>query len=99
MNITEVARQWLIEHEHYEHDPSFQDDLLSLCKVIEDAVSYASEGGWVGYEDDYDASVGDDTLCICGHTYYRHFDPYEHMDPVGCKYCNHYTECTGFKAQ
>ena len=30
---------------------------------------------------------GDDRLCICGHAYYRHFDTYEDMKPVGCKYC------------
>lgn len=26
-------------------------------------------------------------LCTCGHVYYRHFDSYEDMEPVGCKYC------------
>jgi hypothetical protein len=26
-------------------------------------------------------------LCTCGHTYERHFDSYEHMEPIGCKYC------------
>lgn len=25
--------------------------------------------------------------CKCGHVYYRHFDSYEDMEPVGCKYC------------
>lgn len=33
-----------------------------------------------------------DELCICGHTYYRHFDPYEDMYPRGCKYC----QCSDF---
>lgn len=42
-----------------------------------------------GYNPDY----GDDRICICGHEYYRHFDPYEEMEPVGCKYC----ECYEFK--
>jgi hypothetical protein len=36
----------------------------------------------------YDPAFGDDRLCTCGHTYYRHFDPYEDMEPVGCKYCS-----------
>jgi hypothetical protein len=35
----------------------------------------------------YDPSFGDDRLCRCGHKYYRHFDTYEEMAPVGCKYC------------
>jgi len=37
----------------------------------------------------YDPAFGDNKLCECGHTYYRHFDTYEDMAPVGCKYCGH----------
>lgn len=46
-----------------------------------------------GYED-YDAKIGDDKICECGHAYYRHFDTYDDMRPVGCKYCccNKFTE-------
>lgn len=29
-----------------------------------------------------------DALCNCGHPYYRHFDTYEEMYPIGCKYCD-----------
>jgi hypothetical protein len=36
----------------------------------------------------YDPNFGDDRLCTCGHPYYRHFDTYEDMYPVGCKYCH-----------
>jgi len=38
----------------------------------------------------YDPSFGDDTLCQCGHTYYRHFDSYEDAQNrmhAACKYC------------
>ena len=35
----------------------------------------------------YDPDYGDDKMCQCGHPYYRHFDTYEKMKPVGCKYC------------
>jgi len=35
----------------------------------------------------YDKDFGDDKLCVCGHSYYRHFDTYDEMLPVGCKYC------------
>lgn len=36
----------------------------------------------------YDTEFGDDKICKCGHPYYRHFDTYEDMAPVGCKYCD-----------
>lgn len=36
----------------------------------------------------YDPAFGDNRLCLCGHEYYRHFDAYDNMSPVGCKYCN-----------
>lgn len=39
--------------------------------------------------DAYDRNYGDDKRCAnCGHAYYRHFDTYDDMEPVGCKYCN-----------
>jgi len=36
----------------------------------------------------YDPNFGDEVECECGHPYYRHFDTYEEMSPVGCKYCH-----------
>lgn len=41
----------------------------------------------------YNPKYGDDRLCCCGHKYYRHFDTYENMSAVGCKYCS----CGEFK--
>lgn len=41
----------------------------------------------------YNPNYGDDRLCVCGHSYYRHFDSWEDMDAVGCKYC----PCREFK--
>lgn len=38
----------------------------------------------------YNPNYGDDRICKCGHTYYRHFDTYEEMAAVGCKYCGCY---------
>jgi len=35
----------------------------------------------------YDPEYGDDKECLCGHAYYRHFDTYDNMYPLGCKYC------------
>lgn len=43
----------------------------------------------------YDPEFGDDRICKCGHTYYRHFDSYEDMYPIGCKYC----ECYEFEEE
>lgn len=44
----------------------------------------------------YDPNFGDDKKCVCGDSYFRHFDWAEDWAPVGCKYtltCG----CTGFK--
>jgi hypothetical protein len=41
----------------------------------------------------YNPKYGDDRVCKCGHKYYRHFDSYEDMEPVGCKYC----QCLDFE--
>jgi len=38
-------------------------------------------------EYNYNPKYGDNRLCECGHNYYRHFDSYESMYNVGCKYC------------
>ncbi len=35
----------------------------------------------------YNPNYGDNRICICGHPYHRHFDSYDNMRPVGCKYC------------
>jgi len=35
----------------------------------------------------YNPEYGDNRMCTCGHAYIRHFDPYEEMEPTGCKYC------------
>lgn len=39
----------------------------------------------------YNPNYGDNRICECGHTYIRHFDSYENMEPCGCKYCGCYT--------
>lgn len=35
----------------------------------------------------YNPNFGDNKVCTCGHSYYRHFDSYEGMRACGCKYC------------
>lgn len=41
----------------------------------------------------YNPNYGDNKICKCGHSYYRHFDTYEDMEVCGCKYC----VCGGFE--
>lgn len=36
----------------------------------------------------YNPKYGDNRICVCGHLYYRHFDSYDQMRAVGCKYCD-----------
>lgn len=38
-------------------------------------------------EKKYNPKYGDSRICVCGHTYHRHFDTYDQMYPCGCKYC------------
>lgn len=35
----------------------------------------------------YNPDYGDERVCVCGHPYHRHFDSYEDMYAIGCKYC------------
>lgn len=35
----------------------------------------------------YNPDYGDDRICECGHPYYRHFDTWDFMSAIGCKYC------------
>lgn len=65
-------------------DPNWDFHQLTVYSV--DVVKRA------GYKP-YNTEFGDDKLCECEHTYYRHFDSYADMEPVGCKYC----PCRKFK--
>ncbi len=46
--------------------------------------------GNVNIEYRYNPQYGDNRICECGHPYYRHFDTYEDMISIGCKYCECY---------
>jgi|TARA_R110000744_G_scaffold26640_2_gene65369 hypothetical protein len=41
-------------------------------------------------EKKYNPNFGDEKKCKCGHSYHRHFDSYEQMEAIGCKYCGCY---------
>jgi len=58
--------------------------------TLENQVDVLENDSLIQYNTDkpgYDCKFGDAKLCACGHQYHRHFDSYENMDPVGCKYC------------
>ena len=81
------------------------DNYLEIKKHIEDHEKFILTGDVVNNDDKpylvvdiivnygYNPDYGDDRVCECGHDYYRHFDSYENMDAVGCKYC----KCREFK--
>ncbi len=35
----------------------------------------------------WNPKYNEDARCTCGHIYYRHFDTYDNMKNIGCKYC------------
>lgn len=45
------------------------------------------EGETIIQHREYNPDYGDNRVCICGHSYYRHFDSYNDMENTGCKYC------------
>jgi hypothetical protein len=69
--------------------------LEDIDKIVK---SYTSNSPYIVIEKTvyihkWNPNYDQDAICECGHTYYRHFDPYEQMDAVGCKYC----QCNTFK--
>jgi hypothetical protein len=44
----------------------------------------------------YNPKYGQNTACVCGHAYHRHFDWMEEDAAVGCKYCDCYTFRTDY---
>lgn len=65
-----------------------RDEFVRLIEQ-EEIVNYAppplSEEDQIAEQ--YDENFGDNKECLCGHPYYRHFDTYDNMSAVGCKYC------------
>lgn len=77
------------------------DRLFSLCEAMMEEVL----GRNAGTPKPYDPHFGDNKICLCGHFYDRHFDSYDSMSPIGCKYCDKNDSrydngfCAGFKNQ
>lgn len=81
------------------------ENYLEIKKLIEDYEKSILTGDVINNDEPYlvvpnividykyNPNYGDDRVCECGHNYYRHFDSYENMGGVGCKYCR----CCEFK--
>lgn len=90
---------------YLQRNGEFSELREQFMQMIEDeqvGVFLVSTEG-VEFEDDeraeiYDPFFGDEIECECGHPYYRHFDSYEEMAPVGCKYCSK-ENCIRFRAK
>jgi hypothetical protein len=77
----------LTEMEHEELFRELETAPLERCREI--AKMLLTKIPKMGYAK-YDSSFGDNRVCECGHPYYRHFDTYDQMSPIGCKYCRCY---------
>lgn len=58
--------------------------------TAEDIADLLIDNNWITdmpWSSAYNDEFGDDKVCACGHVYYRHFDSYDDMFPIGCKYC------------
>lgn len=70
-------------------DPSKIDHAITQCQ---NTIKHGNRPYIINIESvnthyGYNPKFGDDRECVCGHPYYRHFDTYENMYPIGCKYC------------
>lgn len=77
-----------ISEETYKH-------LKELVDLYESGESSSTNSAYIEevniqIELKYNPNFGDDRVCTCGHPYHRHFDSYENMEVVGCKYCQCY---------
>jgi len=76
------------------HEKQAYDALYDQCETIKSRLDELEYSEWDDDEENhYDPEYGDQKICECGHEYYRHFDSYDDMRDVGCKYCN----CNNFK--
>ena len=79
-----------IEPEYHYDMPTYADsveEISNLITKIDNTPYIETEVVVKAIFKEYNPDYGDNKLCKCGHPYYRHFDSYEHMAPVGCKYC------------
>jgi hypothetical protein len=78
----EGARVGMLEGLRHAYEAIARDSPEETLRIVAEYRAAQDEPG------KYDPKFGDDRECKCGHPYYRHFDTYEGMSPVGCKYCD-----------
>lgn len=61
--------------------------LREISRNFEELAEAILDENSTSVSESYDPNYGDGKVCVCGHTYHRHFDSYGNMEPVGCKYC------------
>ena len=80
-----------IEPEYHYDMPTYADSTQEVSSIVikegKDAPYIETEVVVKAIFKEYNPEYGDEKLCKCGHSYYRHFDSYEGMATVGCKYC------------
>lgn len=98
-----IIKKLLNENLEVEYYPKVKDYALSIAYHNDEIFLTEDESKKLfnflykvyaaGGPDMYDPEFGDDRKCTCSHPYYRHYDSYEDMAAVGCKYC----PCSTFK--
>ena len=80
----------IIEKAHLEMKDIKHNTYISLKSEITEPYI---EGLTIGRECEWNRKYHENAECECGDPYYRHFDTYENMEAIGCKYCG----CRYFK--
>lgn len=68
----------------------YESDDVRVLQQLDEIVHELDEVKMRIWNPDYDQSA----KCACGHIYSRHFDGYDDMRGVGCKYCECFTFST-----
>jgi len=80
-----VCASCLNEHIGFKINP-WINKCPAFLEIIDEERPYILEIEIIKIEK-YNPNYGNDRICKCGHSYYRHFDSYQNMDTCGCKYC------------
>ncbi len=76
--IRDALNNWEMEEGMYDWSPN-----LAVIRSVREKLGFTEDVVKM-----YDPKFGDDKVCVCGHTYYRHFDTHHQMYAIGCKYCH-----------
>jgi hypothetical protein len=80
-----------VQHVEIEMERKSAETLLSILrKSKEPGASFFIEKVQAEIDRLWNPDFNQDALCECFHLYHRHFDSYDNMEFVGCKYCGCY---------